>query len=100
MSNAQKPTDGAVSLDKYRKNLDKTPFRLKVDVDTMIEVEWPSSAALFDAEAALRDSDSRAFIAAVCGDAAEPILSLLAGEDFRVMQAVSTDIQKHFGLGN
>lgn len=97
MGNAKKPA--VKSLAHYRDKVKGEPFVLPIDDEKSITIQRPTGDQVFEAESALREGNSREFLLAVSGDAGEELLEAIGGEDFKVVQAISTDIQKHFGLG-
>lgn len=97
MGNSKKPA--VKSLAHYRDKVKGEPFVLPIDEETSITIQRPTGDQVFDAEDALREGNSRGFLEAIAGDQAEALLEAVLNEDFKVVQAISVDIQKHFGLG-
>lgn len=97
MGNSKKPA--VKSLEHYRAKVKGEPFVLPIDEEKSIVIQRPTGDQVFDAEDALRNGNSREFLRAVAGDVGDELLEVISGEDFKVVQAISTDIQKHFGLG-
>ncbi len=96
MSNTKAKQNGHYSLAKYRAEAKGEPFVLDVDESTTITVPRPTGAVLMDVEEA---TSSRQIIKLLAGDQAEEFLKIVGDEDYTVLQAVATDMQKHFGLG-
>lgn len=96
MSNAVKAKGKPFSLDRYRAEAKGEPFVLWLDDDHSIEIPRPSGDTLMDVEEA---SNSREIISMLCGDKAGEFLAVVGKEDFAILQAVSKDMQEHFGLG-
>lgn len=99
MSNTPKRGDGAYSLAAYKSKVKGEPFRLAVDEDNVIVIPRPTGDQILDAEAAQRETDSRAAFEALCGDVADEVLAVLGREDAAVLKMFVEDMQKHFGLG-
>ena len=100
MSNTKKPKDKPNSLERYRSEVKGGPFVLWISDEEKLEIPRPTGEALFDAEDAARFGNSREAVRALAGDKADELLEILGVEDAAVMQAVATDMQEHFGLGN
>lgn len=101
MSNTVKPANRPHSLDAYRKaaakKAEKTgPFEFWVDDDNKLEIPRPNGATILAVEEA---TSSREIISLLAGDHAEQLMAIFEAEDFEVMQQVSQDLQRHFGLG-
>lgn len=101
MSNTPKPKNQPHSLQAYRaaaaKKAEKTgPFEFWVDDDTRLEIGRPTGATMLAVEEA---TSSRQIITLLAGEHADALLEIFEAEDFDVMQSVSEDMQKHFGLG-
>lgn len=95
MSNTPTRGNGHYSLDRYRSEAKGEPFVLDVDVDTAISIPRPTGDVLMDIEEA---RTSREVIRLLAGDQADELLRILGPEDYTVMQQVSEDMQRHFGL--
>lgn len=96
MSNARKPQGKPNSLARYRAEATGEPFVLWLDDDKNIEIPRPKGKAMLAVEEA---TSSREVITLLAGDQADELLAIFEDEDFAVMQAVSKDMQEHFGLG-
>lgn len=96
MSNTRKPAAKQHSLARYRAEAKGEPFTLWLDDDETIVIPRPKGSVMFGLEEA---TSSRQIIRLLAGDQADRLLEVFAEEDFAVMQAVSNDMQEHFGLG-
>lgn len=99
MSNGKKRGDGHFSLADYKKKVQGDPFVFDISTDESITINRPSGDQVLDAEAAMRDGDSREVIRALCGDVAADVLAVVGPLDAAVLKSFSTDLQEHFGLG-
>lgn len=101
MSNTQAPRNQPHSLAAYRAAAEKKAaksgaFVFWVDDDTKLEIPRPTGATMLAVEEA---TSSRQIITLLAGEHADALLEIFEGEDFDVMQSVSGDMQRHFGLG-
>lgn len=97
------PSNPPTSLERYRAQAAKKAeklggsFQFHVTDDEVIEIKRPTGDVIFEVEEA---TSSREMIRLLGGEHADRLLEIFGGEDFEVMQAVSDDIMKHFGIEN
>lgn len=84
------------SLQQYRSEATGEPFVLQVDDDHTITVPRPTTDVVLDIEEA---TTSRQILTLLCGDVAEEFFKAIGSEDAVVLNAISKDMKKHFGLG-